>query len=560
MTAGADTAAIDQAAVDNDVVLEVRDLSVEFQVGGTAVPAVSGVSFAVHRGEVLALVGESGSGKSVSSLSVLGLLAPNARVQGSIRFNGGEISQLRGEPLRALRGKRIAMIFQEPMTALNPVYTIGQQIIEAIRSHENVTEKKARERALQLLRLVEIPEPERRMNSYPHQLSGGQRQRAMIAMAVSGSPDVIIADEPTTALDVTVQADILDLLRRLQKDLGAAVLLITHDMGVVAELADRVVVMRSGTVVEAAPVRQIFEKPEAEYTAQLLAAVPRPSAQQEVQSASDRELSVEVSGLDVVYPGGLGRKPFHAVHRVDLAIRRGSVHGLVGESGSGKSTIGRAIAGLLRPAAGTVRIGGIDPYSASRADRRRLRRSYSMVFQDPGSSLNPRLSIGDSVAAPMQINKFGSRTEIRNRVSMLLDSVEISSGWADRFPHELSGGQRQRIGIARALALDPEFLIADEPTSALDVSVQATVLALLSELQERLGFSCLFISHDLAVIELLSDQVTVLQHGRVVESGPAGSVLRSPSSDYTKRLIAAAPVPDPVAQAERRRAWQAMSA
>jgi peptide/nickel transport system ATP-binding protein len=236
------------------------------------------------------------------------------------------------------------------------------------------------------------------------------------------------------------------------------------------------------------------------------------------------------------------------------------VHGLVGESGSGKSTIGRAIAGLLRPAAGTVRIGGIDPYSASRADRRRLRRSYSMVFQDPGSSLNPRLSIGDSVAAPMLINKFGSRTEIRNRVSMLLDSVEISSGWADRFPHELSGGQRQRIGIARALALDPEFLIADEPTSALDVSVQATVLALLSELQERLGFSCLFISHDLAVIELLSDQVTVLQHGRVVESGPAGSVLRSPSSDYTKRLIAAAPVPDPVAQAERRRAWQAMSA
>jgi peptide/nickel transport system ATP-binding protein len=248
------------------------------------------------------------------------------------------------------------------------------------------------------------------------------------------------------------------------------------------------------------------------------------------------------------------------VHQVDLAIPRGSVHGLVGESGSGKSTIGRAIAGLLRPAAGTIRIGGIDPYAASRADRRKLRRSYSMVFQDPGSSLNPRLSIGDSVAAPMQINKFGSRAQIRNRVSMLLDSVEISSGWVDRFPHELSGGQRQRVGIARALALDPEFLIADEPTSALDVSVQATVLALLSELQERLGFSCLFISHDLAVIELMSDQVTVLQHGRVVESAPASTVLRSPTSDYTKRLIAAAPVPDPVAQAERRRAWEAMSA
>jgi peptide/nickel transport system ATP-binding protein len=547
-------------AVDNDVVLEVRDLSVDFQVGGNAVPAVSGVSFAVHRGEVLALVGESGSGKSVSSMSVLKLLAPNARVRGSIRFDGEEISELCGEPLRALRGKRIAMIFQEPMTALNPVYTIGQQIVEAIRSHEDVPEKQARERALQLLRLVEIPEPERRIDSYPHQLSGGQQQRAMIAMAVSGSPDVIIADEPTTALDVTVQAEILDLLRRLQKDLQAAVLLITHDMGVVADLADRVVVMRSGAVVEEAPVRQLFAAPKAEYTAHLLASVPRPTAPQENAPTADSELSVEVSGLDIIYPGGLGRKPFHAVHQVDLAIHRSCVHGLVGESGSGKSTIGRAIAGLMRPASGSIRIGGIDPFTASRADKRRLRRTYSMVFQDPGSSLNPRLTIGDSVAAPMLINKFGSKAEIRNRVGMLLDSVKISSGWADRFPHELSGGQRQRVGIARALALDPEFLIADEPTSALDVSVQATVLALLAELQERLGFSCLFISHDLAVIELLSDRVTVLQHGRVVESGPAGSVLRSPRSDYTKRLTAAAPVPDPEAQAQRRRAFRAMSA
>ena len=382
----------------------------------------------------------------------------------------------------------------------------------------------------------------------------------MIAMAVSGSPDVIIADEPTTALDVTVQAEILDLLRRLQKDLRAAVLLITHDMGVVADLADRVVVMRSGAVVEEAPVRQLFAAPKAEYTAHLLASVPRPTAQQEHATAADSELAVEVAGLDVVYPGGLGRKPFHAVHQVDLAIHRGSVHGLVGESGSGKSTIGRAIAGLLRPAGGTIRIGGIDPFAARGADKRRLRRSYSMVFQDPGSSLNPRLTIGDSVAAPMVINKFGRKPRSGTVWRMLLDSVKISSGWADRFPHELSGGQRQRVGIARALALDPEFLIADEPTSALDVSVQATVLALLSELQERLGFSCLFISHDLAVIELLSDRVTVLQHGRVVESGPAGSVLRSPRSDYTKRLTAAAPVPDPEAQAERRRAWRAMSA
>jgi peptide/nickel transport system ATP-binding protein len=313
-------------------------------------------------------------------------------------------------------------------------------------------------------------------------------------------------------------------------------------------------------VVEEAPVGQIFTAPTADYTAQLLAAVPRPDGQQQRPTTADSELSVEVSGLDVVYPGGLGRKPFRAVHGVDLAISRGSVHGLVGESGSGKSTIGRAIAGLVRPAAGKIRIGGIDPYTASRADQRRLRRTYSMVFQDPGSSLNPRSSIGDSVAAPMVINKFGSRTDIRNRVRALLDSVKVSHDWVDRFPHELSGGQRQRVGIARALALDPEFLIADEPTSALDVSVQATVLALLAELQQRLGFSCLFISHDLAVIEMLSDRVTVLRHGQVVESAPTDTVLRSPTSDYTKRLIAAAPVPDPAAQAERRRVWQAMSA
>ncbi|MFF0224219.1 ABC transporter ATP-binding protein [Streptomyces sp. NPDC004629] len=550
-----------------DPILSVEGLSVDFRIAGAWTPAVRHVSFSVARGEVVALVGESGSGKSVSSMSVLGLLGPGSRRRGSIRFDGTQLLDLDDEALRAIRGKRIAMIFQEPMTALNPVYTIGEQIIEAIQCHEPVPTAEARTRTLELLTTVGIPEPERRIDAYPHQLSGGQRQRAMIAMAVSGSPEVIIADEPTTALDVTVQAEILELLRRLQKDLNSAVVIITHDMGVVADLADRVVVMRRGEVVEEAPVARLFSRPQHEYTRRLLAAVPRrqtgrwtgPTPIATATTGTGGTTTLRVTGLEVEYPGRLGRKGFKAVHGVSLAIDKGQVLGLVGESGSGKSTIGRAIVGLARASAGSVEICGTEVTRLKGRTLRAFRRTYSMVFQDPGSSLNPRLSIGDSIAAPMIANRFADRPAIRRRVQDLLDQVELPTGWAERFPHELSGGQRQRVGIARALALEPELLIADEPTSALDVSVQATVLRLFQELQDRLGFSCLFISHDLGVVELLAHEVAVLQHGRLVEQGPAREVLKRPQTDYTRRLVAAAPVPDPAEQAERRRLWQAMT-
>ena len=558
-------------------VLEVDDLSVDFRVDGEWVPAVRGVSFSVDPGEVVALVGESGSGKSVTSMSVLGLLSPNSRRRGSIRLAGADLIGLDEEELRRVRGRRVAMVFQEPMTALNPVMTVGAQIAEAIQCHDaSVKDAAARERAVELLGRVGIPEPERRVDSYPHQLSGGQRQRAMIAMAISGDPEVIIADEPTTALDVTVQAEVLELLRRLQKDLGAAVVLITHDMGVVADLADRVVVMKTGEIVEAAPVDALFADPAHAYTRKLLAAVPRPDRAEApavrtsavssdvpvipVGAASTPGATLRVSDLDVVYRGRLGRPSFTAVEGVSFEIGAGKVLGLVGESGSGKSTIGRAVTGLVPVASGRIEVCGEDVTTLGRKALRAMRRRYAMVFQDPGSSLNPRESVGDAIAAPMVINRYADRAAIERRVHDLLEQVELPRNWATRFPHELSGGQRQRIGIARALALEPELLIADEPTSALDVSVQATVLRLFQELQQRLGFSCLFISHDLAVVELLADDVAVLRRGRLVESGPARAVLRRPTCDYTARLIAAAPVPDPGAQAERRRLWQEMVA
>lgn len=548
----------------SDPVLSVEHLSVDFRIGDDWLPAVDDVSFHVNRGEVLAIVGESGSGKTVSSMSVLGLLPDNARRSGEICFDGRNLLELRTSELREIRGKRISMIFQEPMTALNPVYTIGEQIVEAIRCHESVSKGDARGRALELLTKVGIPEPQRRIDSYPHQLSGGQRQRAMIAMAICESPELIIADEPTTALDVTVQAEILELLRRLQKDLGAAVIMITHDMGVVADLADRVVVMRQGRVVEQAEVGALFAAPQHDYTRRLLAAVPRRGSAETGDRAGAPEPAdapvLRISGLEVEYPGRGGRPTFKAVSGVDLQIDKGKVLGLVGESGSGKSTIGRAVVGLVPASDGRIEVAGQDVSQLTSSQLRTFRSKYSMVFQDPGSSLNPRRSIGDSIAAPMRVGGESDRAAIRGRVHDLLEQVELPTDWIHRYPHELSGGQRQRVGIARALAMAPDLLIADEPTSALDVSVQATVLSLIQQLQQQLGFACLFISHDLGVVESLSYSVVVLQHGLVVESGTAAAVLQSPQSAYTRRLIAAAPVPDPVEQAQRRTAWQRLSA
>lgn len=547
----------------SDPVLSVEHLSVDFRIGDDWLPAVDDVSFHVNRGEVLAIVGESGSGKTVSSMSVLGLLPDSARHSGEIYFDGRNLLEIKATELREIRGKRISMIFQEPMTALNPVYTIGEQIVEAIRCHESVSNRDARDRALELLTKVGIPDSQRRIDSYPHQLSGGQRQRAMIAMAICESPELIIADEPTTALDVTVQAEILELLRRLQKDLGAAVIMITHDMGVVADLADRVVVMRQGRIVEQAEVGALFAAPQHDYTRRLLAAVPRRGFAETGVRADAPEPGdapvLRISGLEVRYPGHGGRPSFKAVSGVDLQIGNGEVLGLVGESGSGKSTIGRAVVGLVPASAGRIEVAGQDVSQLTGSQLRAFRSKYSMVFQDPGSSLNPRRSIGDSIAAPMRVGRGSDRAAIRGRVHDLLEQVELPTDWVHRYPHELSGGQRQRVGIARALALAPELLIADEPTSALDVSVQATVLALIRQLQQQLGFACLFISHDLGVVESLSDSVVVLQHGLVVESGTADAVLQSPQSAYTQRLIAAAPVPDPIEQAQRRTAWQRLT-
>ncbi|PSL00294.1 peptide/nickel transport system ATP-binding protein [Murinocardiopsis flavida] len=563
--------ALHDDAPDVAPVLGLDGLSVDFRLGGEWVPAVKGVSFGVRPGEILAVVGESGSGKSVSTMAVLGLLPPNTRRSGGIRLAERDLLRATVAEMLAVRGREVAMIFQEPMTALNPVYTVGEQIVEAIRCHQRVTKAAARKRAVELLTLVNMPEPEVRADSYPHQLSGGQRQRAMIAMAISGDPKVLIADEPTTALDVTVQAEILDLLRDLRHRLGSAIVVITHDMGVVADLADRVVVMREGEVVEEADVHTLFASPRHDYTRRLLDAVPhlgrtrtgagrrperaaaRDSPADPGGGAADRDTTLVLDDVVLEYPGRLGRRGYRAVHGVSLDIERGEILGLVGESGSGKSTIGRAVVGLLRPVSGSIGVCGLGG-RLNRAQRLRLSRTVAMVFQDPASSLNPRASIGDSIAEPFRLHRVLSGAPLTTRVGELLESVELPASWRDRYPHELSGGQRQRVGIARAIALEPELLIADEPTSALDVSVQARVLDLFLDLQQRLGFSALFISHDLAVVETLADRIAVLRDGRLVELGKREQVLHAPKEDYTRDLIAAAPVPDPVEQRRRRTA------
>ena len=530
-------------------------VGVSFETPDGVVDVTREISFEVAAGETVALVGESGSGKTVTAMSVLDLLPATAKRSGSMRYRGEELFSAQPERIRRLRGGEISMIFQEPMTAFNPVYTVGRQISDAIRAHRQMSRAAALTEATRLLRDVGIPEPERRVRSYPHQLSGGQRQRAMIAMAIANDPDLLIADEPTTALDVTVQAEILALLRKLQQERGMGILLITHDMGVVAEMADRVVVMEKGDVVEQAGVFDLFAAPTQPYTQALLAAVPRPGtadAPERVEQAPGSTPALEVEGLSVRYPGSFLKKGFLAVEDVTLAIPQGEVLALVGESGSGKSTIGKAVVGLVPAEAGALRIAGRDICTASPGQRRELRRSFAMVFQDPASSLNPRQSIGESIMEPFIVHRpeMGRAERVR-RVGELLERVELPAAWRTRYPHELSGGQRQRIGIARALALEPALLIADEPTSALDVSVQAAVLDLFRGLQRELGFSCLFISHDLAVVELLASEVAVLRSGRLVEQGPTAAVLRDPREEYTRRLVEAAPVPDPVAQRER---------
>ena len=591
-------------------VLCLREFGVTFPAqGGEDVVASQQINLDLIKGQVLALVGESGSGKSVTAMGALGLLSANALVSGSAVLDccrqNQELVGAAREILDQVRGEHVGVIFQEPTTALDPLFTIGDQIAEAIAIHgegkgKRTTARQRRAVRTQVLNALsraglggDQRETERIADSYPHQLSGGQLQRACIALATANNPSVLIADEPTTALDVTVQAEILDLLRQLASE-GVAVLLITHDMGVVADVADAVAVMRHGRIIERGDVRTIFASPSHDYTRQLLAAVPRLNSlrggagsgadtgadvsgvggaavsgaglakvaavnSDDAASEGDGVASragdsaqplVHIENLDVVYRNG--RRQVHAVRGVSFDIARGQVLGLVGESGSGKSTIAGTLTGLVPIHSGSVQVDGLEIAGASGRKLRGVRSQTGIVFQNPASSLNPRRSVGASIGQPLQLHTNLTNAQRHQRVNELLEAVRLPASMAQRYPHEMSGGQRQRVAIARALALQPQLLIADEPTSALDVSVQAVVLELLASLQHELGFACLFVSHDLAVVEQVASQVVVLRQGQVVEAGKTTKVLSAPSDPYTQALVAAVPVPDPIIQAQRR--------
>ena len=524
--------------------LAVRDLSVSFAVEGAEVEAVRHVSFDIERGASMALVGESGSGKSVTALSIMQLLPyPKARhPSGSIRFQGEELIGAPDARMQRVRGDRIAMIFQEPMTSLNPLHTIEKQINEVLRVHKHLSRRAAHARTLELLRLVGLPEAERRLDAYPHQLSGGQRQRVMIAMALANEPDLLIADEPTTALDVTIQAQILTLLAELRAKFGMALLLITHDLGVVRKMVERVCVMSAGEIVEAGATREIFESPQHPYTRRLLAAEPRRMAR---APRADAPVVMEAHDVRVWFPirrGLLRRMVGHikAVDGVSLTVREGQTVGVVGESGSGKTTLGLALL-RLQSCQGRIRFGGVELQSMSSRVLRPLRRTMQIVFQDPFGALSPRMSIAQIVGEGLGVHGIGATAaERRELIDGALREVGLDPALRDRYPHEFSGGQRQRIAIARAMVLKPRFVVLDEPTSALDMSVQAQVVDLLRELQARHRLAYLFISHDLKVIRAVSDEILVMRDGRVVEQGPTERIFEHPEQAYTRALMAAA--------------------
>ncbi|MFF9904949.1 dipeptide ABC transporter ATP-binding protein [Streptomyces olivaceus] len=552
-------------APDGGHILDLDDLGVVFTTETGTVRAVRGVSLHVAPGETLALVGESGSGKSTVALAAMGLLAGNARATGRAVVDGTDIVGADEEQLSGLRGKTVSMVFQEPATALDPLTRVGRQIAEVIRNHSRVSAADAAARAVELLRRVGIPEPEQRARAYPFQLSGGQRQRVVIAMAIANEPALLIADEPTTALDVTVQAEILDLLRRLAAETGTGVLLVTHNMGVVADFADRVAVMYQGAVVETGPVEDVLLRPTHDYTKRLLSAVPRlsvseaagagdtaePAGAGSAGAESVEEPAVELRDVSVVF--GRGKQAVHALRGVSFAVRPGETLGLVGESGSGKSTASRVALGLVAPTAGSVTLFGADLARTRARARRALRAGVGVVLQDPVASLDPRMTVGECVAEPLRVHRRTlSGRERESLVGDVLDRVRLPREVARRAPRELSGGQRQRVSLARALVLGPRLLVADEPTSALDVSVQEAVLEVIGELQEELGFACLFVSHDLAVVQQFARRVVVMRAGRAEEQGLTSATLLHPETDYTRRLLAAVPVPDPVVQRGRR--------
>lgn len=566
-----------------DRLLEVRDLKINFGSGTLMSSAVTSLSFDLHQNQTLAIVGESGSGKSVSALALLGLLKHLGGhvAEGSLTFQSDihgravDLAKLDEQQLRSVRGNEIAMIFQEPMTSLNPVFTIGSQIAETLALHRGMNRSSARAEVRNLLDLVRLPNAARLLDNYPHQLSGGMRQRAMIAMALSCQPKVLIADEPTTALDVTIQAEILYIIRELQAEFQTAVVFISHDMGVVSEMADEVLVMRHGALVEKAPVTEIFERPQADYTRDLLAAVPKLGsmkgtnhpkvfdipgqdkvpAQLEIVAdttadSASAEPVIEVRDLTTRYDirGGLFNRVTHRVHaaeKISFSIRVGETLALVGESGSGKSTVGKTIQQLVEPVSGQVHFRGHDIFTLPKAQRKQFRREIQYVFQDPYGSLNPRKTVGASILEPALTHGLANATTGKVLVSNLLVKVGLDAGYAARYPHEFSGGQRQRVCIARALACDPRLIIADETVSALDVSVQARVVNLLMRLQAERGLAYLFISHDMAVVERVSHRVAVMYLGQLVEIGSRQQIFEDPQHSYTKKLLAAVPVVDP---------------
>ncbi|MGI8397290.1 ABC transporter ATP-binding protein [Agrobacterium deltaense] len=527
-------------------IIDARNIAVTFRVEHGMVEAVKDISFQLYRGETIAIVGESGSGKSVTARTIMGLLTKRASVSKSatVRFNGDDILKFSSRQRRALRGNRISMIFQEPMSSLNPIYTIGSQIVEAIRVHSKLSRKEAEARALDLLRQVQIPEPEARLKQYPHQLSGGQRQRVMIAMALSNDPDVLIADEPTTALDVTVQAQILNLIRDLQKKRGMAVVLITHDLTIVKQFSDYVYVMQHGEMREHNTTEKLFQAPQHPYTKKLLASEPHGTAKPLPENSG---VLLTASGVRVSFMmryGGLFKpelKELIAVDSLGLTLNRHETLGLVGESGSGKTTFGQSLLRLNEPVAGEVIFDGERVDGRSRAEMRPLRSRMQIVFQDPFASLNPRMTIGQIIEEGLIINGLGrTKAERLDRVRDALEAAGMPGNILSRFPHEFSGGQRQRIAIARAVALEPEFILLDEPTSALDLSVQAQIIDLLRKLQDERGLSYLFISHDLKVVRALCHRVIVMQRGQIVEQGAVEDVLTNPKTEYTQRLVRAA--------------------
>ncbi|MDF0598502.1 ABC transporter ATP-binding protein [Psychromarinibacter halotolerans] len=563
-------------------ILSVSNLTTSFRVDGEWRPVVNGISFDIAAGETLAVVGESRSGKSVTALSIMGLTPSDmSRVEGSIKLAGTELTTQSEKTMRGIRGNDVAMIFQEPMTSLNPVLTIGFQIAEALVLHRGVSRSEAEAETIRLLEKVHIPAAASRFHDYPHRFSGGMRQRVMIAMALACKPKLLIADEPTTALDVTIQAQILDLIKTLQDEEGTSVLFITHDMGVVAEIADRTVVMYNGDQIETGPTADIFARPQAPYTRSLLAAVPKlgsmqgqakpmrfPTVDRETGLAdvpvqvpdtvkADEPPVLDVKGLTTrfdIRSGILSKVSgrVHAVENVSFSVQPGETLAVVGESGCGKSTTGRSVMGLVKPQAGTVLLDGVDLTTLGQSGLRDQRRHVQMIFQDPFASLNPRMTVGAAIAEPLLINDMAKRSGVAEQVAELLRNVGLHPEMADRYPHEFSGGQRQRVCIARALAVNPRLIVADESVSALDVSVKAQVLNLMLDLQARMGLAYLFISHDMAVVERVSHRVAVMYLGEIVEIGPRAAIFESPQHPYTKRLLSAVPIADPARRHEKR--------